>query len=53
MKTLITEEVVEQLRSMPQYLQLQVVEFIQRLNKTQIQGKPGQKLLHFAGFIPD
>ncbi|WP_228023951.1 hypothetical protein [Synechocystis salina] len=36
---------------MPQHLQWQVVEFVQRLKETQIQGTPGQQLLHFAGSI--
>lgn len=48
----IIEELAEQLKIMPQHLQCQVLEFARSLVKTQIQGTPGQKLLHFAGFIP-
>ncbi|WP_199309717.1 hypothetical protein [Synechocystis sp. FACHB-383] len=36
---------------MPQHLQWQVVKFVQRLKETQIQGTPGQQLLHFASSI--
>lgn len=46
------DEVVEQLRVMPQHLQWQVLEFVQTLLKANIQGTPGQQLLRFAGSIP-
>ncbi|WP_323257005.1 hypothetical protein [Spirulina sp. CCNP1310] len=48
----IIEEVVEQLKIMPQHLQCQVLEYARSLAKAKIQGTPGQKLLHFAGLIP-
>jgi len=49
----IIEEVVEQLKVMPQHLQWQVLEFVRALAQVEIQGTPGQQLLHFAGSIPD
>ena len=48
----ITDEVVEQLRAMPQPLQRQVVEFMRSLVKAEVRGTPGQRLLRFAGSIP-
>jgi hypothetical protein len=48
----IIEEVVEQLRSMPEHLQLQVLEFVHSLMRTEVRGTPGQELLRFAGSIP-
>ncbi|YAF96957.1 MAG: hypothetical protein AB3A66_04595 [Nodularia sp. CChRGM 3473] len=48
----IIDEVIEQLRAMPQYLQWQVLEFAQSLAKSQVRGTPGQHLLRFAGSIP-
>ena len=48
----ITDEVVEQLRSMPQHLQRQVLEFVRTLMKMELRGTPGQQLLRFAGSIP-
>ncbi len=52
MNASIIEEVVEQLRAMPQDLQSQVLEFARTLAKTEIQGTPGKELLRFAGSIP-
>ncbi|HEY9872822.1 MAG TPA: hypothetical protein V6D12_05275 [Candidatus Obscuribacterales bacterium] len=52
MNTSIIDEVIEQLRAMPQHLQWQVLEFTRTLGKSQIQGTPGQQLLRFAGSIP-
>ena len=52
MNVSIIEEVVEQLRAMPQDLQSQVLEFARTLAKTDIQGTPGRELLRFAGSIP-
>lgn len=49
----IIEEVIEQLKVMPQHLQWQVLEFVRALAQVEIQGTPGQQLLHFAGSIPD
>ncbi|MBL1175517.1 hypothetical protein [Pantanalinema sp. GBBB05] len=52
MNTSIIEEVVEQLKVMPQHLQWQVLEFVQSLVKAEVRGTPGQQLLRFAGSIP-
>jgi hypothetical protein len=51
MQGLIIEEVVEQLKAMPQHLQWQVLEFARTLVKTEPQGTPGSQLLRFAGSI--
>jgi hypothetical protein len=48
----IIDEVIEQLRAMPQHLQWQVLEFTRILAKSQVRGTPGQELLRFAGSIP-
>jgi hypothetical protein len=48
----IADEVVEQLRGMPQPLQRQVLEFVRTLMKGEVRGTPGQQLLRFAGSIP-
>jgi len=48
----IIDEVVEQLKIMPQHLQWQVLEFIRLLVKADVRGTPGQQLLRFAGSIP-
>jgi len=48
----IIDEVVEQLKVMPQPLQRQVLEFVRALVKAEVQGTPGQQLLRFAGSIP-
>ncbi|NDJ22380.1 hypothetical protein GS682_12200 [Nostoc sp. B(2019)] len=48
----IIDEVIEQLRVMPQHLRWQVLEFARILTKSQVQGTPGQQLLRFAGSIP-
>lgn len=48
----IIEEVVEQLKVMPQDLQWQMLEFARSLAKAKVRGKPGQQLLRFAGSIP-
>ncbi|MBD2354415.1 hypothetical protein H6G41_07210 [Tolypothrix sp. FACHB-123] len=48
----IIDEVVEQLKVMPQHLQWQVLEFVRTLAKTEIRGTPGEQLLGFAGAIP-
>ncbi|MEB3279212.1 MAG: hypothetical protein VKK42_09875 [Lyngbya sp.] len=47
----IIDQVVEQLRAMPQPLQWQVLEFGRRLAASKIRGVPGQQLLQFAGTI--
>ena len=48
----IIDEVIEQLRLMPQHLQWQVLEFARTLVKAKVRGTPGQQLLRFAGSIP-
>ncbi|NJL61696.1 MAG: hypothetical protein HC903_07540 [Methylacidiphilales bacterium] len=52
MKISIIDEVVEQLKIMPQHLQWQVLEFVRTLVKPQVRGVQGQQLLRFAGSIP-
>lgn len=47
----IIDEVVEQLKVMPQPLQRQVLEFVRSLVNAEVQGTPGQQLLRFAGSI--
>lgn len=48
----LIDEVVEQLKVMPQPLQRQVLEFVRSLAKVEIRGTPGHQLLRFAGAIP-
>jgi hypothetical protein len=48
----ILEQVIEQLKVMPQDLQWQVLEFARALAGSTIQGVPGWQLLRFAGAIP-
>jgi len=48
----VIDQVVEQLRAMPQPLQWQVLEFARTLIDSKIQGVSGQQLLRFAGAIP-
>jgi hypothetical protein len=48
----VIDQVVEQLRTMPQPLQWQVLEFARTLIDSKIQGVSGQHLLRFAGAIP-
>jgi hypothetical protein len=48
----IIDEVVEQLKVMPQHLQWQVLEFVRSLVNAEVRGTPGQQLLRFAGSIP-
>jgi len=52
MNTSIIDEVIEQLGTMPQHLQFQVLEFAKKIVKTEVQGTPGKQLLRFAGSIP-
>lgn len=47
----IIDEVVKQLKVMPQPLQRQVLEFVRSLAKAEVRGTPGQQLLRFAGSI--
>ncbi|MGB3294258.1 MAG: hypothetical protein WBB01_14820 [Phormidesmis sp.] len=48
----IIDEVVEQLKVMPQPLQRQVLKFVRSLIQAEVRGTPGQQLLRFAGSIP-
>ncbi len=48
----IIDEVVEQLKVMPQPLQRQVLEFVRSLVETEVRGTLGRQLLRFAGSIP-
>lgn len=48
----LIDEVVEQLKVMPQPLQRRVLEFVRSLVETEVRGTPGQQLLRFAGSIP-
>lgn len=48
----IIDEVVEQLKVMPQHPQQQVLEFVRSLVKPEVRSTPGHRLLRFAGSIP-
>jgi hypothetical protein len=52
MTTSIADQVIEQLKIMPQDLQYQVLEFARNLTNSKIKGVPGKQLLRFAGSIP-
>jgi hypothetical protein len=52
MTTSISDQIIEQLKIMPQDLQYQVLEFARNLTKSTIKGVPGKELLRFAGSIP-
>ena len=52
MTTSISDQVIEQLKIMPQDLQYQVLEFARNLTNSKIKGVPGKQLLRFAGSIP-
>ena len=52
MTTSIADQVIEQLKIMPQDLQYQVLEFARNLTSSKITGVPGKQLLRFAGSIP-
>ena len=49
MSSTIKVKVIEQLETLPENLQRQVLAFVQTLAR---QGVPGQQLLQFAGAIP-
>jgi hypothetical protein len=54
METPIIEEVIEQLKGLPQELQRRVLEFTRCLAKSSPRGVPGSQLLSFCGSInPD
>jgi hypothetical protein len=52
MDTPIVEEVIEQLKTLPQELQQRVLEFARALAQSTPRGIPGQQLPRFAGAIP-
>ncbi len=45
-------KVVEQMETLPDKLQQQVLEYVQALKASVQPGTPGRQLLRFAGFIP-
>ncbi|MGB3536427.1 MAG: hypothetical protein WBA13_23275 [Microcoleaceae cyanobacterium] len=51
MNASIVEQVVEQLKVMPQSLQWQVLKFARTLVNSKVEGVSGQQLLRFAGTI--
>lgn len=52
MSTSIKTKVIEQLETLPENLQRQVLVYMQSLQTLARQGVPGQELLQFAGAIP-
>lgn len=48
MNTSIIDEVVDQLGTMPQHLQSQVLDFARKLVQKEVKGTPGQKLMREA-----
>lgn len=51
MNTPIIEQLLEQLKSLPQELQWRVLEFTRALALSTPPGVPGPQLIQFAGFI--
>jgi len=52
MSSAIKAKVIEQLETLPENLQRQVLAFVQALQMFAQQGIPGKRLLQFAGAIP-
>jgi spore coat polysaccharide biosynthesis protein SpsF (cytidylyltransferase family) len=52
MKSAIINQVVEELKSIPNGLQHQVLKFVQSLKVVTKNGVPGRRLIRFAGDIP-
>ncbi len=52
MTTSIADQIIEQLKIMPQDLQYQVLEFARSLKNSKIKCVPGKELLRFSGSIP-
>jgi hypothetical protein len=50
--SIVVTKVVEQLETLPENLQQQVLAFVQALRTTLQPGIPGKQLLRFAGAIP-
>ena len=52
MSNTIKAKVIEQLETLPENLQRQVLEFIRALQTFARRGVPGERLLQFAGTVP-
>lgn len=52
MNTSIMDQVIEQLKNLPDELQRRVLEFTRALARPVSHGFPGRQLLRFAGTIP-
>lgn len=52
MDTTILEQVIEQLKVLPEELQWRVLEFTRALRQSSPRGTPGRELLRFSGAIP-
>lgn len=48
----ITTQVMQQLETLPEDLQRQVLDFVQLLHRLAQRGTPGKELVQFAGTIP-
>ena len=52
MSTMVIDEIIKQLKSLPYELQWRVLEFTRALALSVPHGVPGHRLLRFAGAIP-
>ena len=52
MTNTVKTKVIEQLDTLPEHLQQQVLEFVEALQVFARRGVPGRQLLEFAGAIP-
>lgn len=52
MSNTIKAKVIEQLETLPENLQRQVLEFVRALQMFARRGVPGEQLLQFAGAVP-
>jgi hypothetical protein len=52
MSNIIKSKVIEQLDTLPENLQREVLAFVEALQKVARRGVPGRQLLEFAGAIP-
>ncbi|MCX5757162.1 MAG: hypothetical protein NTU83_01385 [Candidatus Hydrogenedentes bacterium] len=52
MKASVTQEIVRQVKILPDNLQRQVLAYVETLNASTQHGIPGSQLLRFAGTIP-
>lgn len=52
MSSSLISSLIDQLTSLPDDLQRQVLEFVRALKSSAGRGVAGERLLHFAGFIP-